>query len=43
MGHITELDSRLRVVQFKRKEGKDIRLMNWQARPYKIALFEKLL
>jgi len=33
VGHMTEPDPRLRVVQFKREEGKDILLMNWQAHP----------
>ena len=33
VGHMTQSDPRLRVVQFKREEGKDILLMNWQAHP----------
>ena len=33
VGHMTEPDPSLRIVQFKRDEGKDILLMNWQAHP----------
>lgn len=33
VGHMTEADPRLRVVLFKREEGKDVLLMNWQAHP----------
>lgn len=33
VGHMTQPDHRLRLVQFKREEGKDILLMNWQAHP----------
>ncbi len=33
VGHMTQADPRMRVVQFRREEGKDILLMNWQAHP----------
>ena len=33
VGHMTEPDTRLRIVQFEREEGKNILLMNWQAHP----------
>ena len=33
VGHMTEPDPTLRLVQFKREEGKNILLMNWQAHP----------
>lgn len=33
VGHMTQADPRLRVVQFRREGGKDILLMSWQAHP----------
>lgn len=33
VGHMTQPDPRMRVVQFKREGGKDVLLMNWQAHP----------
>ena len=34
VGHTTEVDQEMRVIQFKREGGKDVILVNWQSHPH---------